>query len=64
MKHINSPSKSIPKMAYPKFWPNFSLKSYFFYFAWLLYKTLTSNSLYSTLFHYNIISSFIFYYIL
>jgi hypothetical protein len=20
-------------MAYPKFWPNFSLKSYFFYFA-------------------------------
>jgi hypothetical protein len=45
------------------FFANFSLRSYFFYFALPLYKTPPSDSLYSTLFYYNIIFSIIFYYI-
>ncbi len=41
-------------MASLKFKLKFSLRPYFFYFSLSLFKTLTSDSLFSTLFHLNI----------
>ena len=43
-----------------KFKLKFGLRSYFFYFSLLLFKTLTSDSLFSTLFYLNIHYFFIF----
>ena len=50
-------------MDYLKFKLKFDLRSYFFYFNLSLFKTLTSNSLFLTLFHLNI-HYFFFYYFL
>ena len=47
-----------------KFKLKFGLKSYFFYFSLSFFKTLPSDSLFSTLFHLNIHYLFIFYYFL
>jgi hypothetical protein len=47
-----------------KFKLKFGLRLYFFYFSLPLFITLTSDSLFSTLFHLNIYSLFIFYYFL
>ena len=56
--------KYVGLRAFPTyFFVNFSLRSYFFYFVLSLYKTPPSDSLYFTLFYYNIIFSIIFYYI-
>jgi hypothetical protein len=47
-------------MDWLKFKLKFDLRPYFFYFSLLLFKTLTSDSLFLTLFHLNIHSLFIF----